>query len=260
MASERGTPCARGGELGLIERSSEVHSQSQSGRNFVTLFSTKYSEEQIIEKLKSDPGFGDKIIGHINGINTDYQTVLRRAERMINSSKHRVEAVLIAYNGTTGWLDDTGEAIGNVLRTDSKVVRELKGGIMYYFDKLQNSGINIRISFHCHSQGAAIMDCIRLSNEFYSLDRSGYGGRIKKTFTYGAATFLDLKNGEGVNFWAPGDMVPMLNPGNYDIMHSNPCCVKFTSIRIQSPFEAHAFEGASYQEAFQRAISSEFED
>jgi RHS repeat-associated protein len=260
MASERGTPCARGGELGFIEHSSEVRSQSQSGRNFVTLFSLKYSEEQIIEKLKSDPGFGNRIIGHINGMNTDYQTVLRRAERMINSSKHRVEAVLIAYNGTTGWVGDTGESISNVLRTDSEVVQELKGGIIYYFDKFRNAGVNVRISFHCHSQGAAIMDCIRLSKEFDRSNQSGYGETIRKTFTYGAATFIDLKKGEGANFWAPGDVVPMLNPGNYDIMLANPNCVKFTSFRLQSPAEAHAFEGVSYQEAFQRAISSEFED
>ena len=262
MASERGTLCARGGELGLIEHSSEVRSQSQSGRNFVTLFSLKYSEEQIIEKLKSDPGFGTRIIGHINGMNTDYQAVLQRAQRMIEGSKGNVEAVLIAYNGTTGWLGDTGESIANVLRTDSKVVRELKGGIMHYFDKFRNAGIEIQISFHCHSQGAAIMDCIRLSREFDRSDQSGYGygDRINKTFTYGAATFIDLKRGEGANFWAPEDVVPMLNPGNYDTMLANPGCIKFTSFRIQSPAEAHAFEGASYQEAFQRAISSDFKD
>jgi RHS repeat-associated protein len=260
MASERGTPCNRGGELGIIEHSSEVYSQAQSGRNFVTLFSLKYSEEQIIERLRTEPEFGKQIIGHINGMNTDYQTVLQRAEKMIKNSKHRVEAVLIAYNGTTGWLDDTGESIGNVFRTDSRVIRELKDGIMHYFERFQEAGIKIRISFHCHSQGAAIMDCIRHSKEFDLSNQNGYGQRIKKTFTYGAATFIDLKNGEGANFWAPGDVVPLLNPGNYEIMASNPSCIKFTSFRIQSPTEAHAFEGASYQEAFQRAIGSEFED
>jgi RHS repeat-associated protein len=258
MASERGTPCARGGELGLIEHSSEVRSQSQSGRNFVTLFSTKYSEEQIIEKLKSDPGFGRHVIGHINGMNTDYEAVLKRAKRMIESSNERIEAVLIAYNGTTGWIADTGEAIGNILRTNSQVAQDLQTGIMNFFDNFRDCKTDVRIAFHCHSQGAAIIDCILTTREFDRSNENGYAKFMGQTFTYGAATFLDLKKGEGINFWTPGDPIPLLNPRNYDIMESNPQCIKFTTFRIQHPFDAHAFESPAYQEAFQHAIEAQY--
>jgi RHS repeat-associated protein len=260
MASGRGTPQDRGGELGLIEHSSEVHPPACSERNFVTLFSLKYSEEQIVERLKTNPKFSKRVIGHINGMNCDYETVCKRAKWMIENSHGSVDAVLIAYNGTSGWLSDTGEAIANVFRTDSQVVQDIRAGLIRFFDQFRRIGVEIEIAFHCHSQGAAIMDCIRHSEGFIYSRQGGYSKFIGKTFTYGAATFLDFKKGEGVNFWAPGDVVPLLNPKNYGVMILNHNCVKFTSFRIQFPSEAHTFEGASYQEAFQGAVSSDFED
>ena len=103
------------------------------------------------------------------------------------------------------------------------------------------------------------MDCIRISREFSSTNKEGYRGFISQTFTYGAATYLDLQKGEGVNFCAHGDFVPSINSRNLKTEVLNQACVKYTSFRLQSPFAAHAFEGPSYQEAFQQAIISQYE-
>jgi hypothetical protein len=163
------------------------------------------------------------------------------------------------YNSTPGTAVGGALAVADMLRLPTQVVRDAKRGLAEFFDNFEGAPTKIRIAFHCHSQGGAVMDSIRISPEFARGEESRYGKYIGQIFTYGAASFVNLERGEGYNFVAPFDVVPYLNERNYDIMHENPTCVRYTSFRFQLPSTAHAFEGPSYQEAFQRAINSQYE-
>ena len=248
VSSERSTNKDRGGELGSLEnRSSPDYPRHGS---FVTVYSTKYTQEQIIDKLKHEPGYSSRVIGHINGINTSLETIDRRAYRMLEEYRDKIDAVIIAYNSTEGLIRDLHKAREDINHMGSQSYRDIKQGLTQFFDNFRGTETDIRIAFHCHSHGAAIMDCLLRSTEFSDDLSGGYKRFLGPIFTYGGATFIP----SGTNFVARFDIVPLFNADNRSIVRNHPECVRYTSFRLQSPLAAHEFDGPSYQEAFQYAI------
>ena len=104
------------------------------------------------------------------------------------------------------------------------------------------------LTFHCHSEGAGIMNCILNSKEF-DRENGAYGKCIGQIYTYGGSVTIP----RAVNFIARGDIVPFLNPLNWITMILHPECVHFVG-SWNTPLAAHTFDGLAYQEAFQSTL------
>jgi RHS repeat-associated protein len=247
LESDRRDNRDRGGDLGAIEhRTSPDYPRTGS---VVKIYSLKYTQEKVIEKLKHDPAFSQKVIAHINGIDTTEETVYMRANRMIRNSNEKIDAVMIVYNKTEGLFKDLLKANKDIHHVGSHNFREIKQALMEFFENFR--GTSVKIAFHCHSHGAAIMDNLMRTPEFSKATENGYKQFLGPIFTYGGATLIQ----SATNFIARFDFVPLLNTENKQIMNNHPECIHYLDFRFQSPWTAHGFDSPSYQEAFQIAIN-----
>lgn len=200
--------------------------------------------EEFCDKMEHDRAFRKQVLAMINGVNTSSKEAFDRAEKTL--AKHQsLQAVIIVYNLSVNLAVDSFEAELNAFGVQIAVVRELAAQLKELCDACGGPNADLQITFHCHSQGAAIMDCIMHTQAF----RTGgsHAKCIGDIYTYGGFTTIP----GATNFIAWGDIIPLLNPLNWITMIVHPECVHFVGSGFQDPLSAHAFDGPAYQAAFE---------
>lgn len=207
-------------------------------------------KKEFLQAAQQDPEMWGKVIKPIlaDGMETSFFTCCQRAAAAMSGPK---DYVMMLYNPDAFFIEAAGRATANALSISDPVVRIFHDDLFDVLLAAETAG-HTGFSPQCHSQGAAIMDCLLHTPEFDPKMRESYFHCFSQIYTYGGATFIT----DGVNYVAPFDMVPFLNPRNWMTMIVSPECVHFTSFVIQSPLRAHGFDNPSYQSVYQEVIRS----
>jgi RHS repeat-associated protein len=234
----------------LDSKSKSFRPDTKPSGNFVALVTrNNLSLREIKFGMNYDPCFRNKMLCYVNGMNTTVAEAFAQVDKIFFEND-LILAVLLGYNESVNIISDSFESAMTAGGFPMAVVTDLKEQLIEMLDLLECRESGFSIPFHCHSEGAGIMKCIRESKEFSPEMKDGYGNCLAKGCTYGGSAWsIDT-----LNFWARGDIVPLLNPMNWFILIFHSECVQFVGSGFQSPLSAHAFDGPAYQEAFRSTL------
>ncbi len=214
----------------------------KSGMYFATR--EGYTKAEWLQRNRGRTFIRGSIIKLGNGMQKTLHEVKAEVDYLLSKFKNIV-AVIILYNSTDSFVEDVGEAGRNVLKVKTEVVETLKSELTDFLMQCRENGVSFKADWICHSQGAAIANCI-LSANVKIIEQ--YTDRIA---TFGGAAMI---NG-AENYIAIGDPVPYLNILSFlGAAFRGFSDVHYLPFRLQTPFQAHAFVGPSYQQAIENFI------
>ena len=150
---------------------------------------------------------------------------------------------MMMYNPSYGFFPDVLETIFSIIGISTDVATSLKGCLTCAIDYMDENDTRLIVDPNGHSEGGALEVEIFNAEEFESGGK--YHTSVGNRATFGSPLF----DPKAENYVVNGDMVPYLNPQNWDMMDSEK--VHFFDARDQPFYDRHSFDSDGYQRAFE---------